>query len=341
MPRRLPLLTLALLLCLPLIHAQTTPYQYIRIGNPANLPVTPTPGYALMGGGTDQDAAFRFLCDHAAGGDFLILRARGTDAYNPYVRDLCHVNSVATLILPTRAAALDPFPADAIAHASAIFIAGGDQANYINFWQGTPVQDALNAAIARDIPFGGTSAGLAVLGEYAYSAQGDPPDGSALDSKLALADPTGPRITLIRDFLHIPALTGILTDSHFKMRNRMGRLLVFLAHIQEPDGKPIPNPTALHAIAIDELGALLVTPDGQATATGQTSTWLLTANNNCGLTEPHGKKPSQLTCGPTPTIRLSPGQSFNLRTWTGDGTPYTLSVHNKTVRSSQPDGSLY
>ena len=339
MPRRLALLTL--LLISPLLHAQTTPYQYIRIGNPANLPVTPTPGYALMGGGTDQDAAFRFLCDHAAGGDFLILRARGTDAYNPYVRDLCHLNSVATLILPTRAAALDPFPADAIAHASAIFIAGGDQANYINFWQGTPVQDALNAAIASGIPIGGTSAGLAVLGEYAYSAQGDPPDGSALDSKLALQNPTGPRITLVRGFLRIPALAGILTDSHFKKRNRMGRLLVFLSHIQEPDCKPVPNPAPLHAIAIDELGALLVTPDGQATATGQTNTWLLTTSNHCYLSQPKGKKPAELACGTIPTIRLTPGQSFNLRTWTGDGTPYTLSVHKKTVRSSQPDGSLY
>ncbi len=100
-----------------------------------------------MGGGTDLDEAFQFLCDRAGGGDFLVLRATGDDEYNPYIRGLCHLNSVATLIIPSREAAADPFVADAIKHASAIFIAGGDQANYINFWMNTPVQSALNDAI--------------------------------------------------------------------------------------------------------------------------------------------------------------------------------------------------
>ena len=55
-----------------------------------------------MGGGTDLDEAFLWLCDRADGGDFLILRAHGDDDYNPYVQGLCHLNSVATLILPDR-----------------------------------------------------------------------------------------------------------------------------------------------------------------------------------------------------------------------------------------------
>ena len=100
-----------------------------------------------MGGGTDLDVAFKFLCDRAGGGDFLILRATGDDEYNPYIRGLCHLNSVATIIIPNRDAAIDPFVSDAIKHASAIFIAGGDQGNYINFWMNTPVQAALNDAI--------------------------------------------------------------------------------------------------------------------------------------------------------------------------------------------------
>ena len=74
---------------------------------------------------------------------FLILRATGDDEYNPYIRGLCHLNSVATIIIPNRDAAIDPFVSNAINHASAIFIAGGDQANYINFWMNTPVQVAL------------------------------------------------------------------------------------------------------------------------------------------------------------------------------------------------------
>ncbi len=43
-----------------------------------------------------------------------------------------------------------------------MFIAGGDQANYVRGWKGTPVEDAINANVAAGKPIGGTSAGLAV-----------------------------------------------------------------------------------------------------------------------------------------------------------------------------------
>src|SRR3954454_13056632 len=169
-------LIFAFLLLLSRAHfapAQSTPYTYIRAGEPANITVHTRAGFALMGGGTDLDEAFRFLCDRASGGDMVVLRAHGDDEYNAYLRGICHLNSVATLIIPNRKAAQDPFVAETLSHAAAIFIAGGDQANYINFWMNTPVQSALNAAIKRGVPVGGTSAGLAVLREYAYSAQGD------------------------------------------------------------------------------------------------------------------------------------------------------------------------
>ena len=51
-----------------------------------------------------------------------------------------------------------------IRQAEVVFIAGGDQGNYLRGWKGTPVQDAINANIAAGKPIGGTSAGLAVLG---------------------------------------------------------------------------------------------------------------------------------------------------------------------------------
>ena len=118
----------------------------------------------MMGGGKDLDEAFRWLCSKANGGDFLVLRALGDDAYNSYVNGLCKLNSVATLVIPDLAAAQDPAVADIIRHAEAVFIAGGNQARYVEFWKGTPVEDAINANIASGKPIGGTSAGLAVLG---------------------------------------------------------------------------------------------------------------------------------------------------------------------------------
>ena len=156
-----------------------------------------------MGGGNDLDEAFRWLCERGHGGDFLILRAAGDDDYNPYVQKLCHANSVATLILPDRESALDPFVAETIRNAEAIFIAGGDQSNYIKFWQGTPVQDAINQRLKDGVPIGGTSAGLAVLGEFVFTAMND-----TAYSKETLANPYNTGVTLATDFLHVPYMEG-------------------------------------------------------------------------------------------------------------------------------------
>ena len=65
--------------------AVASSYQYIRLGNKADSTATPVAGTAMMGGGKDLDEAFRWLCKKANGGDFLVLRARGDDDYNPYV----------------------------------------------------------------------------------------------------------------------------------------------------------------------------------------------------------------------------------------------------------------
>jgi cyanophycinase len=292
-----------------------------------------------MGGGTDLDEAFKWLCARAGGGDLLVLRATGDDDYNPYILKLCRVNSAATLIIPDRAAAADPFVAEAIAHAAAIFISGGDQAHYINFWQGTPVQSELNSAIQRGVPIGGTSAGLAVLGEYAYTAQGDKPDDADLSGKLAMAEPYGPRITLSHNFLEIPILKGIVTDTHFARRDRMGRLLVFLARLNEPDGKPVP-PTApkVRGIGVEQGAAVLVEPDGKATVVGNGSAYFIDAANASAATL---DRQHPLTFGDFDVQKVAPGRGFNLKSWTGDGIQYKLAIEAGTIHSTQRSGAIY
>jgi cyanophycinase len=320
------------------VLAQAAPeYRYFRVGNQADVPGAPRAGYALMGGGTDLDEAFRFLCERAGGGDFLVLRASGDDEYNAYIQKICKVNSVATLLIPSRAAALDPFVTKAIGHASALFLSGGDQANYINFWQGTPVQAALNEAIGRGVPIGGTSAGLAVLGEWAYTAQGDKPDDPNLDGKLAMADPYGPRITLNDHFLSIPILKNIITDTHFAKRNRMGRLLVFLARLNEPDEKPVPPGLGIRGIGVEQGAAVLVEPDGKATVVGNGSAYFVDAQGASGVVALH--KP--MTFGPFEVLKVAPGKSFDVKSWSGDAVRYSLSVKDGAIRSMQAGGGVY
>ena len=319
--------------------AQTAPaYHYFRLGNATNVGATPRAGYALMGGGTDLDKAFVWLCGRANGGDLLVLRATGDDDYNPYIQNLCHLNSVATVLIPNRTAAIDPFVVQAISHASALFIAGGDQANYINFWQGTPVQTALNEAIRRGVPIGGTSAGLAVLGEYAYTAQVDKPDDPNLESKTALADPFGPRITLAHNFLEIPILKNILTDSHFARRDRMGRLLAFLARLNAPDGNPLPAlVSGIRGIGVEQGAVVLVEPGGKAAIIGHGNAYFVDTRSATGKVV----RATPLTFGDYCIAKVTPGHSFNLATWTGEATLYKLSVQAGVVHSTQTGGAVY
>jgi cyanophycinase len=308
-------------------------YKYIRIGHKDDAHTKPVTGIAMMGGGTDLDEAFRWLCGKADGGDFLILRAHGDDDYNSYVNGLCKLNSVATLIIPDRDATNDPAVADIIRHAEVIFIAGGDQANYIHFWRGTPVQDAINQHIANGGPIGGTSAGLAVQGEFAYGALNDPDD-SELHSKEALSNPYHNQVTVVQDFLTIPHLENTITDSHFAKRDRMGRTLVFLARIMQDGWSKQPR-----EVAIDEKSAVLVEADGKAVVVGSgRGAYFLRPTRAPDVCQ----KEVPLTFTGVSVYRAPSGAHFDLASWTGSGgTSYSLSVEQGVIHSTQADGAIY
>ncbi|HEX3473365.1 MAG TPA: cyanophycinase [Silvibacterium sp.] len=315
--------TLALLLgMIPVAGAQTqqAPHaMYYRTGAAADVVGHPRAGYALMGGGTDLDEAFRWLCDHADGGDLLVLRASGDDAYNPYIRGLCKLNSVATLVIPDREAALDPSASGRIQKAAAIFISGGDQSKYTRYWRGTPVEAGLRDAVKRGIPIGGTSAGLAVLGEYIYSAENDRPNDDDLKSETALADPFYRQVVVAPDLLGIPILRGIITDTHFDTRHREGRLLVFMARILASGPA-----TEIRSIGVDEKTALLVEPDGSSRVVGMGEVDFFVVQGKPAVCEPG--QPLQIGMNAIQEQQVHAGESFDLKTWQGSGRIYAVSV---------------
>ncbi len=323
-----------MILWLAASFAHAASYQYFRIGNKDDIKTVPVPGTAMMGGGSDLDEAFRWLCQKGNGGDFLILRATGDDDYNPYVNKLCKLNSVATLILPDRKAAEDPAVAKIIREAEVVFIAGGDQANYVRGWKSTPVEEAINANVAAGKPIGGTSAGLAVQGEFVYACLKDKPDDNDLASTDVLPNPYVERVTLIREFLKIPNLENLLTDSHFAKRDRMGRTLGFLARIMQDEWSKSPR-----EVAIDEKSAVLVESDGKGTVVG----------NGKGAYFLRPTQPPDVCKSGQPLMfrkisvyRVPAGGHFDLGSWKGDGgTAYSLSVEKGKIESTQADKSIY
>jgi cyanophycinase len=230
-------------------------YAYYEIGDTARPTPGPTAGALMLVGGGDWDyGAFRWFAERAGHGHIVVLRASGEgEAGEEIYRQVGGVLSVQTLVFSDRRAANDPKVLATLAHADGIFIAGGDQSNYVRYWKGTPVARAINAHIRKGKPVGGTSAGLAILGGTGYGAM----DGGSIDSPTALAAPFGPAMTLVSGFLHMPRLEHVVTDTHFSVRDRLGRLIAFVTNARRSDPKAI-------GLGIDEGSALCVEADGTA-----------------------------------------------------------------------------
>jgi cyanophycinase len=303
-------------------------YQYHVVGNGEDVKTETSGGLALAGGGKDVDAAFQWMITKSGGGDFVVIRASGTDAYNPYIKSLGKLDSVETLIIKSRRAASDSFVINKIRNAEALFIAGGDQANYINFWKGTPVAAAIQSLIARNVPIGGSSAGLAVLGEFLFPALFD-----TITSKEALENPFNERLVLDRHFLNLPQMKGLITDSHFVERDRMGRLIAFLARLKN-DGWV----EEARAIAIDKETAVLIEADGKASLAGKNAAYFLRAN-----TQPEVcAKDRPLSYRNISVYKISGVATFDLRNWRGkQGIAYSLSVEKGSLISTQAKGQIY
>lgn len=286
-------------------------WVYWRDGSPKDVPGKRGGGLALVGGNGYVEPAFRWMIERAGGGDFLILRAAGDAEMHPYMLGLGGLDSVETLLLLDRKASYDPFVLERIARADAIWLAGGDQSRYLRRWKDTPVEDALNDAAARGVPLGGTSAGLHVLGDFSFAAM----DGT-ITSEDAMRDPADPRLTMERDFLRMPHLAGVLTDSHFSERERMGRLAVFLDRVKALGWTPTPR-----GLGVDELTAVLIPPDGAAKVVGAGSAFFL--------------KPDGAT-GAWAVEQVPSGGGFRLDEWAGDGSRFRVRVQDGGLVRTAP-----
>ena len=309
-------------------------YQHFIVGNAADVTTAATPLLVMQGGGTDVDENFVRMGARAGGGDFVVIRASGTDAYNPYIFGLCACDSVETFVFKNRNGAFQPFVIEQILNAEALFIAGGDQSRYVDFWKGTPVEDAINhLANVKKVPVGGTSAGMAILGEFLYSAMTN----SSLTSEEGLADPFHHDLTLDSDFLAIPTQAGIITDQHLIERDRMGRTVAFLARLVK-DGWT----TQGLAIAADRETALHVDPaagKAEVLATPDHPTPYVYFLRTPG--PPEVCLPEvPLTFRNVQVYRIDPTGWFDLDHWIGHGgIAYTLSAEAGVLTSSR--GEIY
>ncbi len=232
---------------------------FYHTGNTEPVETNHLPGLVLAGGATDNNDAMRWMLERADGGDVVVLRASGSDGYNNYFYSQLgvEVNSVTSIVIRNASQADNPAVAEAFSNAEVVFIAGGNQWNYVDYWRDSALLVALNEAVnEKQITIGGTSAGMAVLGEVVFTAEN-----ATVWSSEALNDPYHWRVMLEKGFLDVPYMQNTVTDTHYNRpetdnMDRKGRHVAFMARMVADWGMPAKGIAANEytAIAIDENG---------------------------------------------------------------------------------------
>jgi cyanophycinase len=148
-----------------------------------------------------------------------------------------------------RIEARHPLPAEQIAHATGIFITGGDQLKLTALLGGTPLAEAIRRQHQHGCVIGGTSAGASAASEHmlAYGGGG-----------------LTPRKALMQYAPGLGLVAGLVVDQHFGARNRAGRLMTAVAH--NPD---------LVGIGLDEDTAIEVDGESMITVYGRGSVMIV------------------------------------------------------------------
>src|SRR3990167_11044489 len=183
---------------------------------------TKNKGIALIGGG-DCPEAIEWLCQRANNNQFVVLTC--STYFLPEDIIIKYKMEVVPLVVRSREQANSLEIINKIKEAGVLYISGGDQANYVNFWKDTKLSKTINSLVNK-IPIGATSAGLAIAGEYYFSALH-----GTINSEECTIDKNDPRITLGNKFLNIPSLKGYITDSHYTERCRLERHKIFIEKI--------------------------------------------------------------------------------------------------------------
>ena len=284
------------------------------------------PAYDLAGGGGDHAPAFQWLFDKVRGCsdceaklDVVVLRASGGAGYNDFLYKMRGVDSVETLVIKSREDADAAAVGETVGRAEVVFFAGGDQCNYVKFFKGTRVERAVERVHARGGGVGGTSAGLAILGDVAYDAC----SGGSAQSAKALRNPYHADISFTYDLFDFPALRGTITDTHFVERDRMGRLLAFIAR-QLRDGKY----KSILGLAVERETSVVVDRRGLALVMGKGPAYFVLGDHPPEVCEPG----LPLTYTGYKVWKVETGGTFDLRSRPKTG-HYTVSVREGKILS--------
>ncbi|HCF30587.1 MAG TPA: peptidase S51, partial [Cyanobacteria bacterium UBA11049] len=153
------------LLALP---AEAKVTRYLQ-GNSADVHLSVGPVFDFGGGGSDVDPAIQWMIDQVRGCtdcsnkvDVVVIRSSGGAGYNEPISAMNGVDSVETLVIPTREDANRADVVETIRDAEVVFFTGGDQCQYVRNFKRTGVETAVKSVYAKGGGIGGTSAGTMI-----------------------------------------------------------------------------------------------------------------------------------------------------------------------------------
>lgn len=217
----------------------------------------------LVGGGAESDASYawsntpyQWAVDQSTNKKVAVISYdhSGSDDWIPNYFESLGATEATNIEIASRSDADLMATYDLLMEYDVLFFKGGDQSIYYEYYKNTKVTDAITDKFNEDGVIAGTSAGLAVLSDVIFSAEG-----GAVYPDQVLANLNDEDITLRNDFVSI--LSGTLADSHFIERGRFGRLLGFLGKWY------LENDEMLLGIGVDDRTAVCIA-EGTATVYG-------------------------------------------------------------------------
>lgn len=276
-----------------------------------------------IGGGSENygdwsDEPYGWIVEKSGNGKIVILSYADASNWLPDYFKHLGANDAYNLKIPSGTAADDSTNFMEILNADGIFLKGGDQWKYVDFWKNTLVEEAITEVFNRGGVVAGTSAGLAVLGDVDFDAK----YGSAYPDN-CIKNPFNNKIHMEDDFLSL--VPDVLFDSHFTERGRFGRLIPMMINYYANNSKKITG------IGIDDRTALCIEPDGTAMVMGSGSVFIYRAAGNSYIFGETGKPGifTEIEC-----IQVTDGFSVNINSGELVNVPSSAVVSNFDLSES-------
>lgn len=236
----------------------------------------------LIGGGLDRSLEtawnqipYQWAVDNSINQRVAIISySDNENFYEDYFVDNCNAVDATYFKISSADEADEAALYDTLITYGMVFIKGGNQANYYNYYKGTKTEEALEYIFNQGGVIAGTSAGCAILSKISYVALNN-----SVDPLVAIRNYQSTDITLRDDFLDF--FPGHIFDTHFGERGRFPRLIAFMENWKYATGENIIG------VGVDDLTSMCIDTNMIGTVYGTGSVNIYRAGDQAfDLTEP-------------------------------------------------------